>query len=128
MTEPAPDPRLRARRVALVILVWSFFGILGGMSVFAHHCELVFIQLEMIALPQPTELFLALGRGVRHPIGFVLCTLVAVGVSAWVLRGGADSRLKAWTIATTVVTVLLNGMFLLSIYMPIFKVRQFFSK
>ncbi len=113
-----PDPRLRARRAALVILIWSFFGVLGGVSMFAGRLEAIFIQLRMRILPAPTELFLALGRGVRHPIGFVLCTLTAVGVSALVLRGAFDARLKVLTIATVVGTVLFNGLYLLAILLP----------
>lgn len=128
MTEPAPDPRLRARRVALVVLAWAFFGILGGLSVAAREVEAVFQQLSMTMLPPPTEGFLALARFVGSPLGFAVFTLAALGASAVILRGGADRRLKPLTIAAVVATVLVNGLFALSIYLPILKIQQHLSR
>ncbi len=120
-----PDPRLRARRVGLCVLVWSFFGILGGVSVFAKE---FFLRRQITVLPAPTDSIMAIGGLVGHPVGLVVCMLVATWASSLIARGALDSRLKALSIATVVATLVFNGLFLLAVYLPISRVAVHYTK
>jgi hypothetical protein len=126
--DPAPDPRLRARRAALCVVIVSFFGILGALSVAAEKFENIFVQLDMRVLPAPTEAFLALARVVRSAVGFVVLTLGAAAGVACVLRGRFDPRLKGLTRAALVLAAFLIAVFVLGLYLPIVRIQTSLSK
>lgn len=124
MTEPAPDPRLRARRVALCVLVWSFFGILGGLSFAFDLVTPRYLMVGVSRLPWPTERFLDMARALRTLPVMAVSALTAIVATSLILRGACDRNLKPLTISFIVGIPLFMTVFALSLYLPFLRISS----
>ncbi len=117
-----PDPRLRARRMALGVLVWSFFGILGGMSFAFDLLKPRYLVAQVTALPGPTELFWKLADALRTWPGLAVSSLTLALATSLILRGACDRHLKPLTIALIVGIPLFTIVFAVSLYLPFIRI------
>jgi hypothetical protein len=121
--EPTPpaDPRLRARRAAVIVLVWSFLGILGGLSFVTEQVRPRYVPLQMRRYAPPTEAWLATSDALRTVPGVVAAFLVAVLASRLMARGAADRHLRWMTFALVVAMLLLLAFVAVTLYLPFVK-------
>ena len=125
--EVKPDPRLRARRAALVILIWSFFGILGGMSFVTEQVKLRFVPLGLKHFAPITIAWLAISDALRSLPGIAGWVLIAVLASRFLARGGADRHLGKLTVALVVASVLMVLVVATALYLPFVKITPVLS-
>lgn len=119
-----PEPRLRAWRASLCVLMASLAGILVGLSAITGRFEEVFRQLEMKILPLPTELFLALARLARSVPGILALAAGVIAASLAVWRGKADPHLRKAAVAGILAAGLLPLFFVVAVYLPVLKIQQ----
>ena len=122
--EPTPpaDPRLRARRAAVIVLVWSFLGILGGLSFVTEEVRPRYVPLQMRSYAPPTEAWLAASDALRTVPGVVVALLAAVLASRIVVRGAVDRHLRWMTVALVVAKLLLLAFVAGALYLPFVKI------
>jgi len=120
----APPPPSRALRIWYAVLQSVTIVVFVGLCFIARKFEEIFKELEMSALPAPTELCVAVGRLVRSPAGLVVVGAAGVTLAVLGLRGRLDARLRG-LIKINVLGVLgLMAFYSLSLYLPIVRIQH----
>lgn len=114
----------RGRRLVLFLLILGLFGMMAVLSQAAVHSEAIFLQLEMKALPAPTEGFLALAGALRTPLGRAVWLLAGLGLAALAFRGAFDRHLNGFIALTVLLLLLLPGFYYLALQLPIWRIER----
>ena len=125
MTEAARAPLARGWRVAQAALIAIFFGVVVDLAFRCEGYERLYAELEMKALPAPTELLIEFGGFVRSPAGLAVWVLAGLA-----LMGAAGSGLlpKEATIVLLLVTPLALGLFHFALRLPLQKIQTSLSR
>ena len=118
MDESKPDPRLRARRAALVVVLVSFLAILGGLSVFMIRFESYWARMQMKKLPPPSAGFVGVANFVRSPVGLLVLATTALMFAVAVSRGRFDAWLGRLLVFFVILTLFVLVLFTAAIYLP----------
>jgi hypothetical protein len=119
-----PPPPPRSLRVGYAVVQSATVALVVTLCWIARGFERVYDQLDLKALPAPTELFLAAARFVRTPAGSIAVGLLGGGLVVMGLRGTFDRWLRKLIAGNVVGGALLLAFYVLSLYIPILRIQD----
>lgn len=117
-------PEARPPRRLYCVFQVATLALTAGFSWVARGFDTVFRELEMKALPAPTEAFLALAAFLRTPVGAASLVLLAAVLVSVALKGGFDRILSPLIVANALFGLILVPFATLSLRMPVLQIQR----